>query len=43
MYIYICIYIYRNRNRKDFNTNVIHAEPPFSCNYAKSRNGCYDI
>ena len=26
-----------------FNTNVIHAEPPFSCNYAKSRNGCYDI
>ena len=26
-----------------FYYSVIHAEPPFSCNYAKSRNGCYDI
>ena len=23
--------------------NDIHAEPPFSSDYAKSRNGCYDI
>ena len=32
-----------NGYRKDFNTNDIHAEPPFSCDNAKSRNGCYGI
>ena len=32
-----------NGYRKDFNMNGIHAEPPFLCNYTKSRNGCYDI
>ena len=29
--------------RNDFNMNDMHAEPPFPCDYAKSRNGCYDI
>ena len=29
--------------RKDFNMNDMHAEPPFPCGYAKSRNGCNDI
>ena len=29
--------------RQDFNMNDIHAEQPFWCDYAKSRNGCYDI
>ena len=32
-----------NRYRKDFDINDIYVEPPFSCDYAKSRNGCYDI
>ena len=29
--------------RRDFNMNAMHVEPPFPCDYAKSRNGCYDI
>ena len=29
--------------RKDFNMNDMHAEPLFSCDYAKSTNGCYDM
>ena len=32
-----------DRYRKDFNVNDMHVEPPFSCDYAKSRNGRYDI
>ena len=28
--------------RRDFNMNEMHAEPPFPCDYATSRNGCYD-
>ena len=44
---YIYIYIYMNqiddRYRRDFNMNEMHVEPPFPCDYATSRNGCYDI
>ena len=29
--------------RRDFNMNAMHGEPPFPCDCAKSRNGCYDI
>ena len=32
-----------DRYRRGFNMNEMHVEPSFSCDYAKSRNGCYDI
>ena len=32
-----------NGYRRDFNMNEMHMEPPFLCDYATSRNGCYDI